>query len=253
MRLHELATACYLYSSRGGFDEALGDFRRATRPRLDVARPDHRKALLARLNKWGCRHIARDHHPTASRSLAKWALDYEQGLPRQRARLWEEPSDKALDAAAAAYDGLRSARAALAFRGSKSWPVCFGSTAAAKALYALRPDFFPPWDDAIRRKLGYDGSAESFHHFLGRVQAEIRSLQTEAAAFGIAADEIPAALGRHESSLPKLVDEFYWVTISGEYKLPTTDELRRWARWCGNGDDAAPSGLIEKSGRPHSV
>jgi hypothetical protein len=240
MRLHDLALACYLYSARSGFDIALNEFRRATRPRFDVMQPGHRNALLAWLNKWGCRHIAIEYHPMASRSLVKWAQNYEARLPSPRARLWEE-SDRRLDGATEAYGGLQRARAGLRSRGSKSWRVTFGPTAAAKALYALRPDFFPPWDDAIRKKFGYDGSAESFRHFLVRVQAEIRSLQAEAARFGIGIDEIPAALGRRESSLPKLIDEFYWVTASGEYKLPTAEELRLWARWCGDG--ATPSSV----------
>jgi len=250
MRLHELASACYLYSARFGFDSALSDFRRATRPRLDITKPGHRKALLVWLNKWGCRHIAIEHHGTASRSVAKWALDYAPTLPGPRARLWNEPSDQALDAAAEAYDGLRSARAGLGSRGSKAWPVRFGPTAAAKALYALRPDFFPPWDDAIRKRFDYDGSAESFRAFLVQVRTDIRALQKEAATFGIGANEIQAALGRPESSLPKLIDEFYWVTLSGEYKLPTTDELRRWARWCGTAAsrmDAPPRSVRARS------
>jgi hypothetical protein len=173
------------------------------------------------------------YHPTASRSLAKWTLHDESALPGLGDRLWDEPRDNVLDAAAEACDGLRSARAALRSRGSKASPVRFGATAAAKALYALRPESFAPWDDAIRRRFGCDGSAASFRAFLVRMQAEIRSLQKEATEFSVAANDIPAALGRPESSLPKLVDEFYWVTVSGRYKLPTPDELQRLARWCG--------------------
>ena len=195
MRLHELASACSLYSARFGVDAALSEFRRATRPRLDITKPHHRKALLVWLNKWGCRHIAIEDHPTASRSLAKWALDYAPTLPGPRARLWNEASDKALNAAAEAYDGLRSARAGLRSRGSKAWPVSLGPTAAAKALYALRRNFFPPWDNAIRKRFGYDGSAESFRAFLVRVQTEIRSLPKEAAAFGIGGERHPGRVG----------------------------------------------------------
>lgn len=234
MRLHDLAFACYLYSAQSDFDVALNDFRRATQPRFDIKKPRHRKALLVWLNKWGCRHLAIKDHPMASRSLVKWAAKYQRALPGPRARLWKQP-DRVLDTATKAYDGLQSARAGRRSRGSKSWPVTFGPTAAAKALYALRPDFFPPWDDPIRAKFRYDRSAASFRRFLVRVRTEIRSLQAQAATFGIRADEIPAAVGRATSNLPKLIDEFYWITISEGYRPPTPRALLLWARWCGDG------------------
>jgi hypothetical protein len=230
MKLYELAYACRLYSGNSDFDTALNDFRRATAPRFDVRKPAHRKALLVWLNQWGCRQFSKQYHPIASRALRNWAAEYRRALPNEQARL-ARLSGKALAAAAGAYDALQAARAGMRSRGSKSWAVTFGPTGAAKVLYALRPEVFPPWDDPIRKHLGYDGSAASYGHFLLGVQAEVRNLEAEAKRLGIKVRDIPRAVGRRTSSLPKLVDEYYWITVSGGFTPPTFKELRQWVRW----------------------
>ncbi len=232
MRLYELAYACRLYAGMSDWDSALAEFRRATSPRFDLVDATHRKALLRWLNSWGCRQFAVRYHDMASHELLDWGRRSLDRLPPTSARL-AELSDGALDAAAQAYGDLkvRSASRKLGKSGSRI-PVTFGPTGAAKVLYALLPDALPPWDDAIRVKLGYDGSLESYRRFLQQVQQEVRGLETEAGQLGIAPGDILAACGRPEFSLPKLIDEYYWVTVSRGFSPPTPDELERWARWC---------------------
>lgn len=53
--------------------------------------------------------------------------------------------------------------------------VRFGPTTAAKAMYAVRPNAFLPWDDAIRKKLGYREDAASYTQAL-RARAPRRLL-----------------------------------------------------------------------------
>lgn len=230
MRLYGLAYACRLYADLSGVDSSITEFRRVTSPALDLDNPAHRKALLVWLNSWGCRQFARKYHPTASKALLQWGRRYLGRIPPQDAML-AQLSDAALDAAGEAYGDLKDRRASLHVRKSSSYPVTFGSTGAAKALYALRPHALPPWDDPIRKHFGYDGFKESYRQFLASVQKEVRSLVDEAAQFGIKATHIPTAVGRSESSLPKLVDEYYWITITRRFTLPAKDELGHWARW----------------------
>jgi hypothetical protein len=42
---------------------------------------------------------------------------------------------------------------------------------------------------------------------------------------------IPGMLGAPNSTLPKLLDEYHWVTITRGHRIPTCEELHQWARW----------------------
>ena len=54
--------------------------------------------------------------------------------------------DDALTQLAEAYGALAERAAGFRAGRREPIPVRFGATAAAKALYALRPDACPPWD-----------------------------------------------------------------------------------------------------------
>ena len=137
--------------------------------------------------------------------------------------------------ARAARERLRRARGAAAgFRAGRREPipVRFGATAAAKALYALRPDACPPWDEPIRAHHGWDGSAASYRAALERAGAE---LAEAAASAGVTVAELPALIGRPESSPPRLVDEHDWLRVTRGHQPPAPEELERWWRSSGLG------------------
>lgn len=230
MRLHELAYACPLYGAFTNFDKSIRKFRDETKPALNLNKRAHRQALLVWLNSWGCRHLAKHHHSMASNALLKWGRRYLDRLPHDGLRLVELP-EPALDSAAAAYADLMGRRASMRLTDSRSIAVTFGPTAATKVLYALRPKAFPPWDDPIRKDLGYDGSRDSYRKFLSTIQKQILCLEEEAAQLGIKASEISTLVGRRKSSLPKLIDEYYWVTITKKCRPPTEKELESWMCW----------------------
>jgi hypothetical protein len=79
--------------------------------------------------------------------------------------------------------------------------------------------------------LGYDGSAESYARFLSDAQRHLEEVLEDAARFQIAPVDLPSTLGRRESSLAKLGDEYLWVTITNECACPDHGELERWLRW----------------------
>lgn len=230
MRLHELAYACPLYAAFTHFDKSIMEFRSVASPALDLGNAAHRKALLKWLNSWGCMHLAKHYHSMASNALLKWGRRCLDRLPHDGLGLVELPNT-ALDAAAEAYGDLKGRRASMRLTDSRSIDVTFGPTAAAKVLYALRPKAFPPWDDPIRKDLGYDGSPESYRKFLSSIRKNVRRLEEEAAHLGISSTDIPKLMRRPGSSIPKLVDEYYWVTITKACTPPTEEELERWASW----------------------
>ncbi len=230
VHLYELAYACRLYADMTEYDEAIQVLRHTTGITIDLEKASHRTAVLKWLNAWGCRQFSIEHHPMASRALQEWGHRNLSLLPREDASL-TELSEADLDRVAPAYDRLCELRAGIRRRQSKHYSVTFGPTGAAKILYALRPKVFPPWDEPIRSALNLDGSGESYRRFLATVQAAIQSVIEDARRHGLAPYQIPDAIDRPGVSVPKLIDEFYWVTITNGVRLPAPDELSKWCRW----------------------
>jgi hypothetical protein len=226
MRLYELAYSCRLYAAFTDFDRSIKKFREATSNGLDLNDPSHRLALLKWLNSWGCRQFAKSFHTTASENLKSWGKLYLDRLPSPGTSMIKL-APTTLNVAAEAYANLKDRLASI--RRAKS--VTFGSTGASKVLAALRPNALPPWDDPIRKRLRYDGSPESYLRYLMTVQSQLRDIKAEAARCNIPLDEIPVVLGRPESSLPKLVDEYNWVTYTRGCVAPSIEELSRWINW----------------------
>jgi hypothetical protein len=108
-----------------------------------------------------------------------------------------------------------------------------GPTGTAKVLFALRPNALIPWDDPMRAHFRLDGSAHSYANFLRGVKLQLEALGSECAEHGFESQELPRILGRTDSSLPKLIDEFHWVTISRRCPTPQQNVLRRWISWLG--------------------
>jgi hypothetical protein len=236
MRLYQLAFACRLYSSFGNeFDEATKLFRQSSGPNFEPSDREQGRALMIWLNKWGCRQFAKDHHDFALDELTKWADSKLISLPDSQSILIDL-ADAALVAAASAYEELRSRIAGQKRSGGSTISVRFGPTGAAKILYALRPECFPPWDDAIRAHFDWDGSDASYRRFLNKVKTEIMELASDADRAGISVRDISRIVGRADSSLPKLVDEYYWITITRQFEIPSSTELARWSTWCGSSE-----------------
>ncbi len=106
------------------------------------------------------------------------------------------------------------ARSPAAFRVSNHGdiPVSFGDTAAAKALFAIRPQAVPPWDEPMRRAFGWGRvEAEEYATFLAAVREALFGL---ADRLRVEPSELPAALDRPASSPVKIVDEFLWIRIT---------------------------------------
>lgn len=112
---------------------------------------------------------------------------------------------------AAAYDALHRETASFKTRNGRSFPVTFGSTGAAKTLFALCPNVFLPWDGPFRGHQEVSGDLESFRVYLTDVTEQLRLLASEA---GAPVSALPTLVGRPDSSPPKLIDEYNWVTIT---------------------------------------
>ena len=151
-----------------GDGRAARGHRQGGRP----ARPDHAAALLTWLRHWGCRQFAVADEELSRASLADWWRAWGRKLPPPK-RTVDALDDRALDAIAGAYDDLRGRQASWQRRADGNVAKTFGATGTAKALYAIRPNACPPWDEPIRRTLGLPETGEGYRRHLVRVQAEI--------------------------------------------------------------------------------
>lgn len=179
------------------------------------------------LRDWGCRGLRREDNSASSRALRQWWEDWADILPATQVTL-DALDDYGLDVAAEAYGDLARRPAARRRHRNGFITVRFGPTTAAKAMYAVRPNAFLPWDDAIRKNLGYRDDAPSYRRALVRARDELTAAVHQA---GIDPHELPALIGRPESTPPKLVDEHDWVRYSQGHGPPTRDELEQWLGW----------------------
>ena len=228
--LSDLAFACHVYGGMSDYDSSYLRFMKATGGAADLGDAAHRRALLTWLNKWGCRQFKTDHHDQASSAILEWSNQYVGSLfPRDRELLHLGQTDVA--AAAAAFQSLSVRTASHKTRKKSTYAVSIGPTGAAKVLFAIRPHALPPWDEKIRRHLGYDGSRASYLAYLGHVRSVLEELAGLCEREGFALADLPRKLGRPQSTLPKLIDEYYWVTITRGCKPPDPHTLRRWTNW----------------------
>lgn len=172
---------------------------------LDLAA--HRDALLAWLNACGCRiRTPRLGEPTPFQdSIAAWWEEWSEVLPtRSLHRLTDADIGRvgSAHASLAALPGTVGAR-----------PRTLGSTAAAKALFALRPRSVMPWDAAIALALhgARDGEAFARHQRLAREWSSALLAET-----GLTESALARAAGRPGMPLAKLLDEYCYVRITYE-------------------------------------
>ncbi|MFF7634210.1 MmcQ/YjbR family DNA-binding protein [Kitasatospora sp. NPDC008050] len=202
--LAQLRFAAGVFAGLGAVDAGWERWAAATAAGPDLARPEHREALHRWLNSWGCRiRYPREGEPDLfSAALDVWWAAHGTALPAAGATL-ANLTDRQLDALATAYAEL----AALRVSPSRT----LGPTAAAKALYALRPAAVMPWDAAIAKRLhgSRDGAAFRRHLTCGRQWA--RAVIAES---GSDEGELPRELGRAAVPLAKVLDDYLYVTIT---------------------------------------
>jgi len=153
-------------------------------------------------------------------------------IPPDDARL--DAIDQAqVDQIGNAYSDLRIRLAGTrTLRNGSTSDVAYGPVGAAKTLFALRPNLCPPWDDFALSRLGLDRSAASYGKYLWLVLSKLQAVASQA---GVEVSELPALVGRAESTPPKLIDEYYWVTITRGFVPPTREDLAKWLAWADLG------------------
>jgi hypothetical protein len=190
-------------------DNASRRLAERTGDHIDLAIDDHRLALISWLRAWGCRHLRRADTAMTSDALREWWEEWGSRLPGDQDSL-TGLDEAGLVVAGEAYEALRDRRAARRSVKDTDVDVSFGDTAAAKALFALRPRVFPPWDEVIRLSFGRPGGGAAYVRLL-RLSAA--ALDGVARRLGVLVGDLPEVLGRPSATPPKLVDELLFVKV----------------------------------------
>jgi len=232
MKLHELSFACYVYAGMSDYDSSYSRLRSETSPQIDLSIQEHQLALLRWLNDWGCRQFSKDHHALAANEISLWYKDFSPRFFSPQKTLLSL-SNVELNFVQEAFGNIMHRTASMRkTRNKQISRIEIGPTGAAKILFALRPDALVPWDIPIRSDHELDGTAVSYRSFLIIVRDHLNELNSECEKYGTNLKDLPVLLGRPESSLVKLVDEFFWVTITRKCLPPSIGLLTRWNEWC---------------------
>jgi len=207
----EIAGILHDYAAVAGYDKSLGDLLSVSAGPVDLTREDHRAALLTWLRAWGCRHLRSADNTRTGSALEQWWEVWSKTLPEPEA-LITLLSDDQLLSVENAFDALATMPAAGRRSRGSEIDVRFGDTAAAKTLFAIRPEAFLPWDERIRLKFGWRaGGGAAYVLFLQSVAATLDRLANRLDA---EVSELPRLLGRPQSSAAKVIDEYLWVRIT---------------------------------------
>ena len=226
--LGKLAVAGLLFNSLTPYNNSLVNFRSATGDRIDLTIQEHRDALMKWLNDWGCRHLSEDQHQVASQSILDWYQTNCATLFNEKTPLWQLEGQE-IETAANAYGSLKDRIGARRSRYGKDSEVRIGPTAASKVLFAIRPKALMPWDEAMRISFECDGSPESYFKYLITIRNLTLHIGDLCRNKGFQIDDLPQKLGRPNSTVLALVNEYTWVTETRKVELPSSETLKQWA------------------------
>ena len=221
-----IAFASYLYGLSSGYDTSLMDFRRKVSGLPDLDRPDHVETLIEWLRKWGCRQFALEYTQQAIGSIRSWYENHRQAiqnLPPELNSYQEDHFQIVEELFRTLSECIASYR-----RNNK---VTVGPTGAAKILFALKPYAFPPWDYPIRDRLDFKSSEKGYTAFLKHTKEILVQLEKECIKQGFELSKLPTMIGRNQSSVVKLIDEYYWMVITKKYHPPPRSIIEKWFNW----------------------
>lgn len=219
--LFEIAFASAIFSALDQNDKSYHQFVECTGGFPDLNFPEHRIHLLKFLRRWGCRQFENDSEGEDSEKIHSWYRDHETEIISKNKDLLEL-TEEDLALVSAIYDSLRTVQVSR---------MTVGHTGAAKILFAIRPHSLVPWDGAYRKKLKYKDSGSEYARHLNEVKYLVNELKIQCTKNRFSIEDLPEQLGRSYATVPKLVDEYFWVTKTRGYKLPDSSQVQFWIDW----------------------
>lgn len=224
MDLNELSSACHLYNNKTNFDDSYIAFLNSTGSDLDLYNSEHRKALLTWLNRWACRQFIIAYHDFASEQILKWYINLNSLLPEKSKNIWEL-DDNDFDKIKMLYDTLSNTQVAKKTKNQKEVINHAGPTGASKILFALRPKSLMLWDGKMRDEFGKGKDSLAYINYLQKAKQDAKELLKHCKLNGFALEELPEKINRPYSTIPKILDEYQWITITKGWQLPRLNKF----------------------------
>lgn len=215
MRLLHLRIACYLYNQFTNYDQSYSELSKKYQ-NLDPNKTEHVIALIKWLRSWGCRQFKKDNEDISIEGIMDWYRSKESRIPRRNVCLMDYDLDKNKKSIIDVFDTLSESKVAMKQqRGYKS-DVHMGPVGTAKTLFALRPNLFSPWDKKIYESAEFKlkGNGSGYVEYLSKVKKELEEIRGSLKNTNINWNELFDYLQKEHKSYPKLIDEYYWVTIT---------------------------------------
>ena len=215
INLNELEIACYLYNKFTNYDAEYLKLR----DKGVINFSDERKitSLIEWLRKWGCRQFRKRDKEGSIKSLQDWYNSNKLNLPDNELHIIDYNFDKN-EKIKKCFNNLMEQTASFRDNKRSKTKVRIGPVGAAKILFAIRPHFFAPWDTSIYKGLGFSGDGEGYMQYLKKIQKVLKNLKNECIKKGIKWDNLFKRLNKKHNSYPKLIDEYYWVSITNKCK-----------------------------------
>jgi len=229
--LYDIAFASLIFDSLTNFyNDSYYSFMKDTNYSLNILNKSHRLRLLKWLNDWGCRNFKRDFHQLASKNILGWYEENCNLLPEIYKNIWEL-SENDFKSIFKIFETLSKKVASQRKSGNKFIIAKIGPTSVSKILFALRPKSLIPWDEKMRVFFHLTGNAEGYLDYLSIVINLCNELENQCKDNGFHLKNLPAKIGRRDITIPKLIDEYHWVTITRNCKLPDKELVKVWLDW----------------------
>ena len=213
MKLAHLRTACYLYNQFSDYDATYLSLS-TKYPDLQLDSKDQVIALIEWLRSWGCRQFKKTDEEISINGFMTWYDIHQSELPLPDDCLIDHGLSTNKETIVSLFDDLSRQRAARKERDVQCIDVRIGPVGAAKTLFALRPNFFSPWDTPIYKTLNLEGNGSGYVGYLLRIQEELKEVKAELLNSGTEWDKLPRILQKRHKAYPKIIDEYFWITIT---------------------------------------
>ena len=178
---------------------------------LDLTKRDHTIKLIEWLRSWGCRQFKTEDSEMSINNLTDWYINNSKLLPYPELHLID--SEKIFfNLTENIFNKLRDTK--ISERYNSTSEVNVGPVGAAKILFALRPNFYSPWDRPICQSKGYQLDGSDYIRYLHDIKNTLVEFRNECNKSGLNILDLIKITNRSISTLPKLIDEYNWVTIT---------------------------------------
>ncbi len=213
MKLLHLKIACYLYNQFTDYDDSYLKLLREY-PNLDLNQAKHIKTLIEWLRSWGCRQFKNSNENISIKSIMDWYKSRKSKIPSRNDYLIDYDLVNNRKSIIEIFDNLSVRKAATRQQRNHKINVRIGPVGTAKTLFALRPNLFSPWDRPIYNKFQLEDTGSGYVEYLLRVQNELRKIRNSLKGTNFNWNELFVYLKKQHRSYPKLIDEYYWITIT---------------------------------------